>query len=1572
MRKTAFNRILSLICTLALLLSMCPLSVLASAETVNTYTLNVNGVNETIELELGSPIPDPNVPYEFLGWYDSLEFDNKVETAGDAKTLYAKFSSVVLNFDEAANGGVYDPNNKFTNWWSIVDDPTDVDNKALKAKNIYGRFNIGIPVYAGAEEGFTLQNDQKYEISFRYNIISTGTTPISYVNVSPMTCLISGVGQNGGGKNQNYKGLNIGVTNGAWATGSFLITGNNITEDNKYLVFSFLVGNYNGSSVAGAIYFDDIVVTPINGEKTYTMHDRSKVTTVTMTPGDELSVGRGSFLGWYDKSLTYKYENAPALTTELYAVYSNNTYTFENGLDDIYDPNGKFNSANVAIVEDGDNKAVKITHDGSNRYGYSVLGALGANGGYRLQKGKVYKVSFKYKATGGDVVFFATSGAGVSVNGNKKELGWKPTITKTDEWTLFEGEFAVPSSVDVATMPYLYITSYSDTDGYYVMLDDLTISLKAAEASTDPAYMDFEDKNGEGFKWSVADANKYTVSSGNGYVNRGEIVEADGNKYFRVKHFGARNANIYFTIDDGAKQFKMVNGGIYTLRFDYKVEHSETPSKLGLAYVLPTTASTGLRYQTVTVFDEFENRDDTEWTTVEYTFYADLYDNPTYTSLGLYVFNSTNVPEYNIDTGLATATSVLFDNIEVITRSAYGDECLITFDSKGGSECSDLLAKVDFAVGMLPKPERYGYNFAGWKFDVTDVEGNTTTYDLNEDYIISYSDYIINAYATWELAEGFIELNFRTNIPEFDDNVPSVVAYPGEYVSNVPDPIVLDGYTFNGWYYDREFKKPFNQYKAPSESCDVFAKWEFEHTTDYEKYAGMPGATDRMTLEELEDGNHVIFYDFSKGSNQSNTSSICGAMLHNGEDFVQVVKGKKYTVSFRYKVLEANSEGEIGFILSGKSSLWSNRLEQSVRIPYGQPDGEWHEATVTFTALTQSDTKSNNNYLSIGVSNDCKLYIDDVVVVGEPFINVYGTAIHFDYADSIYGDPGDPIVLPTPEKEGYEFRGWFTDYNCTIPFTDTHFGQEEIYLYSSFKKCVDVESFENYTDVRYNVNGYYRVACFNHPECAKNDKYIHYGNSSLFRNGLVEGLQFFENYDTNTRSIEVGEEYTVYFYVKPVEVRKKTGSIYLAFFNGYNGYKLGDYKLVEVAKYQDLEFGKWNRVEYTFTAETEYFTFATTDGNDMYFDSLVYKFSDYQGESIEQLQIVDSSFTMPNKTTFVRGEDIILDGFNVITYHNRGSNSIDYSKHFNTDEYKSTVGIKPIKLEYRCGCEIEFFNIEVIEKPIKCMDIYSMPEKMSYRIGEEFDSTGLVLTVSFQDGTIELITENIEIIGYNPQKVGYQTITVKYFTHSVDISVNVIAEDEAKLVIDRVETFGNETVDVYFSIEGVANIRTFGITNITYDTSKLQLLDGEVLLKNAMLSSWNKNTQSVAYLFSENVNVSGKVLKLTFKVLDYSGADQYDIGCTVVAKYTNSNDVEQNLDISVFNGGIVIVEQGDLVGCDGLNSDDVTYLLYSTLFGDEEYPLNQSCDYNGDGVIDSSDAVYLLYHFMFGELYPLN
>ena len=62
---------------------------------------------------------------------------------------------------------------------------------------------------------------------------------------------------------------------------------------------------------------------------------------------------------------------------------------------------------------------------------------------------------------------------------------------------------------------------------------------------------------------------------------------------------------------------------------------------------------------------------------------------------------------------------------------------------------------------------------------------------------------------------------------------------------------------------------------------------------------------------------------------------------------------------------------------------------------------------------------------------------------------------------------------------------------------------------------------------------------------------------------------------------------------------------------------------------------------------------------------------------------------------------------------------------------------------------------------------------------------------------------------------------------------------------------------------------------------------------------------------------------------------------------------------------------GDVDGNEEITDADAEYLLMHTFFA-EEYPVNQTCDFNDDGQVNDADAEYLLMYTFFPEDYPLS
>ncbi len=985
---------------------------------------------------------------------------------------------------------------------------------------------------------------------------------------------------------------------------------------------------------------DDVKIVKTQ-EQTYTFVDNGNVTTTTSEAGAALpTITNSTFLGWYDSTLTVKYTVVPATCNVLFAKYSKISTDFSND-DFVYDPNDKYQIgifATVADPTDASNKVLMGDATKNYRYYLGLAGALGAKGGYSITMGQAYTVSFRYyldSAAGnkGEISFYtgADEGIGFNTPDNKAALDWAVTLDKTKEWTKVSQNFVLPvdSDIDLSQLPNLLLSFICPDGDAEIYLDNFSIAPYVAPISTEDFTMNFENN----FKWvdgDVANINNYTVSSGNGYVSRGELITENNNTFFRVKHFLKRNSYIYFTVNNGSEQFKLLNTGIYTIEFDYKVEHSETPTTVGLAFVKPTNATTGAKFHKFVEFASFENRNDEEWVHVTYSFGADLNEYTDCTSLAFYVHNTTNVPEED-DLGNKTASVVSFDNIVVHTHAGYADQGMVVFDSKGGSACTSIVATAGEPVGTLPEPTKYGFVFQGWKYiDHYDEDGNPVVADFTSKTILP--SYITNVYADWKTADGIVAFTIRTNVESYDSALGDLVARPGEAIYGFPTVApTATGQKFLGWYYDTAFTKPVDPSKAADQSGTIYAKWESTGTVvDFENYptawfnaktgqGNLAQLSDRFSLEKLENGNTALLYDFSKASNKGNTSDIASAILHTGTDYITAVPGMQYTITFKYKVVEAAAKGQFGVVICSKGNTWGNRSAIGERVDLTDPSDNWMQASITFTAKVTGT--SDNNYISFGVSNNCKVYIDDVVVTSNfNNMNVYGSAVVFNTNGGkeltpISGDPGTRIDLPTPSKAGYKFLGWYTDAYLTTPVGENAvYGDELMTLYAKWQLGKYTENFEDYPASVKNAgisNGY----SFYSASTAGFDKAnVRGGETSLFRNGTSAGIKNFTTARDKEYALTVGETYTLSFYVKPTSVTNAAGTISMITMKTYTGINSATSSTV-VAKVGDLKQGEWNLVTYTFTATEEYVGIQTTDGNDMYFDDISVTLKGYTGSA---------------------------------------------------------------------------------------------------------------------------------------------------------------------------------------------------------------------------------------------------------------------------------------------------------------------------------------------------------------------
>jgi uncharacterized repeat protein (TIGR02543 family) len=152
----------------------------------------------------------------------------------------------------------------------------------------------------------------------------------------------------------------------------------------------------------------------------------------------------------------------------------------------------------------------------------------------------------------------------------------------------------------------------------------------------------------------------------------------------------------------------------------------------------------------------------------------------------------------------------------VIDHNKYS----ITFDSNGGSSV-EVIKTDGKSIFIFPEdPTKNGHSFGGWYWDNKTFEeffNNNTFIDspITNDITV-YANWNINSYSiTFDVDGG----NFVQKITQ---NYDTEISEPISYKS---------GYTFMGWYIDKNGTDPYIFTTMPDKNITLYAKWELNPLT---------------------------------------------------------------------------------------------------------------------------------------------------------------------------------------------------------------------------------------------------------------------------------------------------------------------------------------------------------------------------------------------------------------------------------------------------------------------------------------------------------------------------------------------------------------------------------------------------------------------------------------------------------------------------------------------------------------------------------------------------------------------
>ena len=356
------------------------------------------------------------------------------------------------------------------------------------------------------------------------------------------------------------------------------------------------------------------------------------------------------------------------------------------------------------------------------------------------------------------------------------------------------------------------------------------------------------------------------------------------------------------------------------------------------------------------------------------------------------------------------ALVVVHDNLASTQVSFAGTE--VTEEAK--------TVYVDFPYGELPAPEREGYLFAGWFTD------ETYTTQVTAETVVTNTE-AHTLYAKWlELCN----ISFDLNYTDAGENPAAITPIKGDTYGDLPVP-EREGYTFLGWYTDTGYTQAVASGTVATESRTLYAKWSDIRLN--------PGNAAVITKDVLYTEEGAIF-------NYKATTTVTA-----GEN--QVLKMplpadtyKGFTMKIRFNECTQADGTEKVYIrpVSTSGNVYLNYKwldENGVEVAEADREiGQWY----TFVATMPSGATTSNVWIYLGnlaTQNLTKLDISikDLVGITDQMATV---TINMNYAGAasrtVLTWKGTTVAeLPVPERDGYQFFGWFTSASGLTPVANS-------------------------------------------------------------------------------------------------------------------------------------------------------------------------------------------------------------------------------------------------------------------------------------------------------------------------------------------------------------------------------------------------------------------------------------------------------------------------------------------------------------------------------------------------------
>ena len=335
--------------------------------------------------------------------------------------------------------------------------------------------------------------------------------------------------------------------------------------------------------------------------------------------------------------------------------------------------------------------------------------------------------------------------------------------------------------------------------------------------------------------------------------------------------------------------------------------------------------------------------------------------------------------------------------------------------------------------------------------------------------------------------------------------------------------------------------------------------------------------------------------------------------------------------------------------------------------------------------------------------------------------------------------------------------------------------------------------------------------------------------------------------------------------------------------------------------------------------------------------------SSIEDSSLKNIEIA----TPPTKTKYIEGQNFDKTGMVVKANYNNGESSV-------IEEYNISNGTNLNKNQTSVTISYEGKTVNqpitVEENTVTKLEIVTKPTKLTYKAGNNFDKTGMVVKATYKDGTSKEVTDYTILDGV-ALKNGQTYVTISYKNNTVKLDITVEPNPLEKIEITTPPTKTKYVTGQNFDKTGM-------VVTATYEDGTKQAITNYEVIDGTNL---NKNITYVTIKYED------KTVKQNITV-----EDKTITSITISSKPTKTKYIQnkETLDLTggkikaIYNDGTseeleMTDEQVKVTGFENKNIGDITitveYQTKTTTFSvsivKEELPKNSTFNNANSNVI---------------------